>query len=280
MQIFREIPPLKAFLVENRRLGHSIGFVPTMGALHEGHLSIIRASGKENPVTVCSIFINPAQFNNQADLEKYPRTLETDISFLEKAGCDVLFCPEVSIMYGSESVIQFDFGQLDKVMEGKFRPGHFSGVALVVSKLFHIVEPDIAYLGQKDWQQFAIVRKLTEDLKFNLQLKWVPTVREENGLAMSSRNMRLTSAQKEKASIICHSLNEARLLLKKNIPIAEVKNKITSLFQNDPEIKLEYFEVADSENLMPLIHVEQSAAPILCMAVYVGEIRLIDNMFL
>lgn len=268
-------------MAEKKLLGNSIGFVPTMGALHKGHLSIIRSSINENTVTICSIFVNPTQFNNPKDLEKYPRTLEIDTTLLEKVGCDALFCPEVKMMYGDETVIQFDFGDLGKVMEGKFRPGHFSGVALVVSKLFHIVEPDIAYFGQKDWQQFAIIRKLTQDLKFNVKLKSIPTVRDPNGLAMSSRNMRLTTHQKEKAAILFNSLNQACSLLKKGTSITEVKkNYVEPLFQNDQEIKLEYFEVVDSENLTLLNNVEESEMPILCIAAFVGEVRLIDNMFL
>jgi pantoate--beta-alanine ligase len=281
MQIFREIHLLKAFLAEKRLQGNSIGFVPTMGALHEGHLSIVRSSINENSVTVCSIFVNPTQFNNQKDLEKYPRTIETDTKLLEKVGCDALFCPDVETMYSAKNVIQFDFGHLDKVMEGKFRPGHFSGVALIVSKLFHIVEPDIAYFGQKDWQQFAIIRRLTQDLNFNVKLKSIPTVREQNGLAMSSRNMRLTEKQKEKALILYHTLQKAQLLLKKGTPITEVKkNYVEPLFQKDTEIKLEYFELVDSENLTSLNNVQESGTPILCMAAFVGEVRLIDNMFL
>jgi pantoate--beta-alanine ligase len=280
MQIFREIHLLKAFLAEKRLLGNSIGFVPTMGALHEGHLSIIRSSINENSITVCSIFVNPTQFNNSKDLEKYPRTLDTDTELLEKAGCDILFCPEIEVMYGDESVIKFDFGDLDKVMEGKFRPGHFSGVALVVSKLFHIVEPDIAYFGQKDWQQFAIIRKLTQDLKFNVKLKDIPTMREPNGLAMSSRNMRLSDDQKEKATILYKALSQGKALLKSGSSITQVKHTIEVLFQHEPEIKLEYFEVVDSENLTLLNNVEESETPIVCMAAFVGGVRLIDNMFL
>jgi len=280
MQIFSEIPPLKAFLVEKRLSRQSIGFVPTMGALHEGHLSIVRSSRNKNSVTICSIFVNPTQFNSPQDLEKYPRTLERDIELLKEAGCDALFCPEVKTMYGSESHTHFNFGHLDTVMEGKFRPGHFSGVALIVSKLFHIVEPDVAYFGQKDWQQFAIIRQLTQDLQFNVTLKCISTIREPNGLAMSSRNMRLTPDQKEKAVILYSSLQEARVLLKNGMPVADVKHRITQLFQKDPEIKLEYFEVVDSENLKSLNHVEESITPILCMASFVGDVRLIDNLFL
>ena len=281
MQIFREIDPLKAFLVEKRMHAQTIGFVATMGALHEGHLELIRNSQNENSTTICSIFVNPSQFNNPADLLKYPRTLESDIQKLEKVGCDALFCPEVETMYGAQqSFVKFDFGYLDKVMEGEFRPGHFSGVALVVSKLFHIVEPDVAYFGQKDWQQFAVIKQLVRDLKFNVRLKSVPTLREASGLAMSSSNERLTAEQREKAAIINGVLKEAIRQLKNGKSVSYIKEDAKAKLVQDPEIRLEYLEVADSENLKPLNSVSESDKPIICIAAFVGEVRLIDNMFL
>lgn len=280
MQIFKEIGPLKAFLVEKRNQGKTIGFVATMGALHEGHLELIRNSQNDNPVTICSVFVNPSQFNNPADLQKYPRTLEADIEKLEKSGCDALFCPEVETIYEGESLLRFDFGHLDKVMEGEFRPGHFSGVALVVSKLFNIVEPDVAYFGQKDWQQFAIIQQLTRELKFNLKLKSIPTFREADGLAMSSRNARLTSEIRGKANVIYRALNSATEQLKKGTSIHDVKTKVKKTIEADPNFKVEYVEVADSENLKPLNNVTESARPIICIAVFAGEVRLIDNMLL
>lgn len=278
MQIFREIHPLKAILVEKRLSGRTIGFVPTMGALHQGHLSLIQTSLNENNLTVCSIFVNPAQFNNAADLQNYPRTLEKDIQLLEKTGCDILFCPEASEMYGSEPIIHFDFGQLDKTMEGQFRPGHFSGVALVVSKLFHIVEPTIAYFGQKDWQQFAIIRQLVKELHFNVTLKSIPIIRESDGLAMSSRNMRLTYEQRIRATILFQVLNESNDLLRNGESIAHVKNFVKKRLESSPGISLDYFEVADCENLKLLNNVEESVSPILCIAAFVGDVRLIDNL--
>jgi pantoate--beta-alanine ligase len=259
--------------------GRTIGFVPTMGALHEGHLSLIHASRNETSITVCSIFVNPAQFNNPSDLQKYPRTLEKDIQMLENAGCDVLFCPEADEIYTSQHIVQFDFGQLDKVMEGQFRPGHFSGVALVVSKLLHIVEPTVAYFGQKDWQQFAIIRQLVKDLSFNVILKNVPIIRESDGLAMSSRNMRLTIDQRKRASILFVTLNESSDLLRKGNSISQVKDFVKKRLVSSPDIRLEYFEVADSENLKLLNNVEESVSPILCIAAFVGDVRLIDNLF-
>lgn len=279
MQIFREIHPLKAFLVEKRLSGRTIGFVPTMGALHEGHLSLIHSSRNENSITVCSIFVNPAQFNNPSDLQKYPRTLEKDIQLLQSVGCDVLFCPEAGEMYASQHIVHFDFGELDKTMEGQFRPGHFSGVALVVSKLFHIIEPTVAYFGQKDWQQFAIIRQLVKDLSFNVILKSAPIIRESDGLAMSSRNTRLTNDQRKRAVVLFEVLNESIDLLRKRNSISQVKDFVKKRLEGSPDIKLEYFEVADSENLKLLNNVEESVSPILCIAAFVGDVRLIDNLF-
>jgi pantoate--beta-alanine ligase len=279
MQIFKEIDLLKAFLVEKRTQGKTIGFVATMGALHEGHLELIRNSQNGNSVTVCSIFVNPSQFNNPADLQKYPRTLESDIAKLEQAGCDALFCPEVEAMYEGQSLLKFDFGHLDKVMEGEFRPGHFSGVALVVSKLFNIIEPDVAYFGQKDWQQFAIIRQLTRELKFNLKLKSIPTFRETDGLAMSSRNARLTPELRNRAGVIYRALKSAMEQLKNGVAIQQVKDAVRKTIDADPDFKVEYVEVADAENLKPLNNVTESARAIICIAVFAGEVRLIDNMF-
>jgi len=280
MEIFKHIAPLKAFLQSKKQQGNSIGLVPTMGALHNGHLSLIKASKLQNDVTVCSIFVNPTQFNNAGDLNNYPRTLDKDIAALEKVECDVIFSPEVSEIYPQPASIKFDFGQLDKVMEGKFRPGHFSGVALVVSKFFNIVEPDHAYFGQKDWQQFAIIRQMVDELKFNLVLHSEPTSRESDGLAMSSRNLRLSAEQRAHATVFHQALLTARQELIKGTAIETVKNKVKEIVEKKPEVKLEYIEVADSKNLNLLENVTASDQPILCIAGYVGEIRLIDNMFI
>jgi len=280
MQIYREIHPFKAFLVENRPWGRTVGLVPTMGALHDGHLALIRESKLNNDITICSIFVNPAQFNNPSDLQKYPRTLEKDIQLLESIHCDVLFCPEAAEMYNSIYLTHFDFGHLDKTMEGQFRPGHFSGVALIVSKLFHIVEPDVAYFGQKDWQQFAIIRQLVKDLSFNVTLKSVPIIRESDGLALSSRNARLSPDQRKQAIVLFNALKKACALLQSDKSISDVKGIIKQYVEKCQDIKLEYFEVADSENLTLLNNVEESVSPILCIAAFVGDIRLIDNMFL
>lgn len=280
MEIFNEIAPLKAFLKAKKQSLNSIGLVPTMGALHRGHISLINASKAENDITVCSIFVNPAQFNNPNDLQRYPRTLDKDTLLLEKVECDAIFCPDSAEMYQQSPTIKFDFGHLDKVMEGRFRPGHFSGVALVVSKLFNIVEPHHAYFGQKDWQQYAIIRQLVDELNYNLTLHSVATSREPDGLAMSSRNLRLTENQRKKAIVFYEALSKAKHALTDGDGIDKVKSLVREIVEKDAEIKLEYFELADSKNLNLLENVKASSQPIMCIAGFVGEIRLIDNMFL
>lgn len=280
MQIFKQIAPLKAFLKDLKCQPKSIGLVPTMGALHPGHIALFKACKSENDVTVGSIFVNPVQFNNPNDLLKYPRNLEKDIALLETVGCDVLFSPDVPEMYPVESTLTLDFGALDKVMEGQFRPGHFSGVGLVVSKLFNIVQPDRAYFGQKDWQQFAVIRKLINEFSFDVTLRSVPTLREDDGLALSSRNFRLTAEQRKKAIVFYQGLSAAKAALKEGQALATVRKKVQESVEIFPDVRLEYFELADSQNLNALQNVEQSERPILCIAGYVGEIRLIDNMFL
>jgi pantoate--beta-alanine ligase len=277
MQIFKEITSLKLHLQQKKKEGFSVGLVPTMGALHEGHLSLIRASKAATDVTVCSLYVNPTQFNNQTDLEKYPRTLEKDSAMLESAGCDVLFAPDNNSMYERPGIIHFDFGQLDKVLEGKFRPGHFSGVATVVSKLFHIVDPDHAFFGQKDYQQLQIVSRLVEELKFNVSLHGVPIVREASGLAMSSRNQRLSDEEKNRAIVLNKSLSEAREKLLAGKPWIEVQKDIINKFYKD--LQLEYFELANRDDLTNTTNVDINKG-ILLTACIVGPVRLIDNMLI
>jgi pantoate--beta-alanine ligase len=277
MQIFKEIEPLKQHLQHKKKAGFSIGLVPTMGALHEGHVALIKASKTATGVTVCSLFVNPTQFNSPADLEKYPRTIEKDIAMLETAGCDVLFVPETATMYERPGVLRFDFGDLDKVLEGKFRPGHFNGVAIVVSKLFHIVDPDEAFFGQKDYQQFQIVSKLVDELKFNIKLHGVPIVREASGLAMSSRNLRLTDEQKKTALILHESLLDARKRLLAGKSWDEIQNDITEKIKKTKDLQLEYFELAHRDDLTQKNNVDITKGIILT-ACFVGGVRLIDNM--
>jgi pantoate--beta-alanine ligase len=276
MHIFKEIEPLRAFLNQKRSHQH-IGLVPTMGALHSGHVSLLRAARQETDLTVCSIYVNPAQFNNLSDLEKYPRTIEKDLTLLEHNSCDVVFAPENKEMYPSASTIHFDFGQLDKAMEGKFRPGHFSGVALVVSKLFNIVLPHYAYFGQKDFQQFKIIERLVQELKFNLKLRCMPILREADGLAMSSRNQRLNNHQRKQALVFHESLILSKALLAKGEKLSFVREQINSKCE-EVGVKLEYLELVDEENLNPVEIV--TGKTVLLIAGYVGEVRLIDNILI
>lgn len=280
MKIFNEIGPFWTYLKEIKATGRTIGLVPTMGALHKGHISLLEESKKANEITICTIYVNPAQFNNVTDLQKYPRTLEQDVKMLENAHCDVLLCPSDAEMYGETSILKFDFGHLDKVMEGEFRPGHFSGVALVVSKLFHLCEPDRAYFGQKDWQQLSIIKRLVSELKFNIGIVCVPIMREADGLAMSSRNQRLTPEVRQQAPAIYKALNRAVALLRSGENIDTVKNSARAAIEEQPQLKVEYFEVADPVNLTPLKSVDKTTEAIIFVAVFAGDVRLIDNMIL
>lgn len=278
MHIFQEIRPLKAFLEKTRRDSKTIGFVPTMGALHPGHLSLIQASQKDNQKTICSIYVNPTQFNNAQDLAKYPRTLEQDIELLRQQGCDALFCPNNAEMYAADSTLKFDFGYLNTELEGRYRPGHFSGVALVVSKLFNIVRPDVAYFGQKDFQQFKIIERLVSELKFEIALQCMPIVREEDGLAMSSRNARLNLEERKKAAQLYQALLFAKEGLGNNKPMSDIRSQVEARFNAVGGIRLEYLALADATNLLPIENVEGKS--ILLIAAYVGEVRLIDNLLL
>ncbi len=278
MDIFSQIGPLRAFLDQKKSVVKSVGFVPTMGALHEGHLALIKESRKENTITVCSIYVNPTQFNNPDDLAKYPRTIERDIDMLKLVGCDVLFHPSNDEIYPENSIIAFDFGSLEQIMEGKFRPGHFSGVAKVVSKLFNIVQPHIAYFGQKDFQQFKIVENLVQELKFNVQLRCVPIQREKDGLAMSSRNRRLSDEQRQNALVFYQSLQLAKKLLEQGLSLSLIKEEVKKYCESKPGVSLEYLELAEATNFVQTESVKTNA--ILLIAGHVGEVRLIDNLLL
>ena len=278
MEIFYEIKPLRAFLKAKQRQQFTIGLVPTMGALHEGHLELIRTSRSQNDITICSIYVNPTQFNNAVDLEKYPRTLASDKEKLEKAGCDLIFAPSNEEMYQRKSEIGFDVGEIGSVLEGEFRPGHFNGVAQVVCKLFNIIQPSRAYFGQKDFQQYKVIEKLVDELQFDIQLTSVPIFRERSGLAMSSRNQRLNENEKEKATVFYQSLLVASELLKKGEQFITVKNKVRQMCESTPNVKLEYIEWVDTKNLKPVQNV--LAGSVLLIAGYVGEVRLIDNLLL
>jgi len=266
-------------LREKRRLGRSIGLVPTMGALHDGHLSLLKASVEENDISVVSIFVNPTQFNNQEDFEKYPLHIEEDLEKLSKNKCDVVFLPDQGEIYRDKTRLKFHFGSLEKVMEGKFRPGHFNGVAIIVSKLFNIIQPDTAYFGQKDLQQFTIIKLLNEQLDFGIKLRCMPIMREPNGLAMSSRNLRLSSAGIETASIIYKIINKSAELLLTGNSISNVKSFVENEFKNS-EARLEYFEIVSLIDMKSIRKIKSGEECALCIAAYVEDVRLIDNTLL
>ena len=276
MIVVKTISELRVEL--SRHQSRTIGFVPTMGALHQGHISLINECILKSEISVCSIFVNPTQFNNEEDLAKYPKTIKADIALLESAGCDILFLPTVEEIYPSKAKVQFDFGKLERVMEGQFRPGHFSGVALVVSKLFNIVKPNLAFFGKKDFQQLAIIKQLVKDLSFDIKIIGCDTVREESGLAMSSRNQRLNEVEKKEAAKIYQSLLLAKNLLKSK-SIKTVLKEI-HLFYHQTKMKLEYFEIVDSDSLQPIENVNQTKNITICAAAYLGKVRLIDNISL
>ncbi|WP_445201876.1 pantoate--beta-alanine ligase [Tenuifilum sp.] len=272
-----KISDLKTMLQGFRSEGKSIGFVPTMGALHKGHVSLVERSVAENDITVVSIFVNPTQFNDKNDLKNYPRMPEKDIAMLEAAGVNVVFMPTESEIYPEPDTRVFDFGMLDKVMEGKFRPGHFNGVAQVVSKLFDIVEPHRAYFGQKDYQQLAIIRAMVRMLGYRIEIVGCPIVREPDGLAMSSRNLLLTPEHRKSAPLIYQTLAEARNKTNE-LSVKEMIDWVVNGINSDPNLKVEYFELADADSLLPVQGWDHPNGIVGCIAVWAGNIRLIDNM--
>ncbi|MGM0579572.1 MAG: pantoate--beta-alanine ligase [Bacteroidota bacterium] len=273
------IAEIQALISKFKSEGKKIGFVPTMGALHQGHLSLVAAAKEKADIVVCSIYVNPTQFNNQDDLKQYPRNIEMDKDLLGENGCDVLFLPSDEVMYAGRNTIKFNFGDLDKVMEGKYRPGHFSGVALIVSKFFNIVLPNFAFFGQKDLQQLTIIKKLVEELFFNLEIITVPIKREPHGLAMSSRNERLSKIDREEAKIFYEALTEAKIILKESQSGEAAKEKVKSLFNNH-KAQLEYFEIVSDKDLLSKTENYFEPDTVLCIAGFMGSVRLIDNMYL
>ncbi len=279
MKQFSLIAGIRKELGKKANKGKSVGFVPTMGALHKGHLELVRRSVAENDITVCSIFVNPTQFNNKKDLELYPRNLQNDMKMLEDSGCDMVFTPEVSEMYpqGEEKVLDIDFGFLERTMEGKFRPGHFKGVATVVKKLFDIVEPHRAYFGMKDYQQLLIIRQLVEKLKIPVQIIPCPIVREADGLAMSSRNLRLTIGERTIAPHVFEVLDQARQKAG-TMSVKELKKWTIKKIGENPELKVEYVEIVYSDTLIPVEKWDKKSNILALTAVYLGGVRLIDNL--
>ena len=278
MILVRTVSELKSVLKSSGKAG-SVGFVPTMGALHKGHLSLVQKAVEENPVVVVSIFVNPTQFNDSKDLDRYPRTLDADMNLLETTGCEIVFAPEVAEIYPEPDTRKFDFGQLDKVMEGKHRPGHFNGVAQVVSKLFDLVQPQKAYFGLKDFQQLAIIKNMVKQLNLPVEIVPCPIVREESGLAMSSRNELLTTGERENAATISKTLFKAKEL-KTGKTVSELEKWVTETINKNPFLKVEYAEIVDDTGLQPVKNWNEPSVKVLCVAVFCGKIRLIDNIVL
>lgn len=277
MLIFTKIHDLRAFLNTARNKGQSIGFVPTMGALHRGHISLIEQSKKKCDLTVCSVFVNPTQFNDKKDLERYPRTPQKDAEILENGGCNVLFLPSVAEIYPKADVVSFDFGNLDKVLEGKYREGHFNGVAQVVKRFFEIVGPDKAFFGSKDYQQVMIVKKLVKLMRSEIEIVPCPVLREPDGLAMSSRNTLLTDEERKTASVIPRLMQMAsQIIPEKGINVAKsvVEQELAAL-QN---VRLDYFEVCNVNTLELLEKYTGDEKAIALIALFIGKIRLIDNL--
>lgn len=277
MKIVSNIKELKRYLDENKKDNKRIGFVPTMGALHKGHLSLVDRCVKDNDVCVVSVFVNPTQFNDKQDLDTYPRTLEADCALLEPAGCDYVFAPSAEEMYPEPDTRTFDFGTVSQVMEGAKRPGHFNGVAQVVSKLFYIVEPDNAYFGEKDFQQIAVIRAMVKQLDIPVTINACPIIREADDLALSSRNTRLTSVQRQKAPLIARTLKESVTFADRK-SVEEVVDYVVNTINNDPVMEVEYYEVVNGNTLESIRDWSDADYVVGCVTVYCGEVRLIDNI--
>ena len=277
MIVVETVAELRALLAAARAEGKSVGLVPTMGALHEGHASLVKRSVEENEVTVVSVFVNPTQFNDKGDLERYPRTLEADCALLSALGVNYVFAPSVEEVYPEPDTRVFDFTPLDKVMEGIYRPGHFNGVAQIVSKLFMYVEPDRAYFGEKDFQQLAIIREMVRQEGFKLEIVGCPIVREADGLALSSRNALLTPEQRHTALAISKSLF-ASVDYAKEHTLPETKQMVEEAIAATEGLELEYYEVVDGNTLQPVSAWDEADYIVGCITVYCGKVRLIDNI--
>lgn len=277
MKVVSTVKELKALLDSYRSEGNSIALVPTMGALHAGHASLVERAVRENDVAVVSVFVNPTQFNDKNDLKNYPRTLEADCALLERVGASIAFAPSVEEMYPSEDTRQFSFEPLDTVMEGACRPGHFNGVAQIVSKLFYAVEPDVAYFGEKDFQQLAIIREMVRQLALPVEIAGCPIVREKDGLAMSSRNTLLSAEERERALAISRTLFSS-LDYAKEHSLAETKAFVEECIDNTAGLDLEYFQIVDGNSLQEIKEWGDSSYVVGCIALFCGKIRLIDNI--
>lgn len=277
MQIIKTIAQLQEELSQARNAGRKIGLVPTMGALHDGHASLVRRSVKENDVTVVSIFLNPTQFNDSKDLERYPRTLDNDCKILEQCGAQIAFAPSVAEIYPVPDTRTFSYPPTDSVMEGARRPGHFNGVCQIVSKLFQMTNPDRAYFGEKDFQQIAVIRRMVQDLGFKIEIIPCPVIREESGLAMSSRNTLLSAEEKITAANIYRILKESKT---QGLPLKKTEEWVVSHINAIDELEVEYYSIVDGKTLSELHDWEDSDDIVGCITVYCGKtpIRLIDHI--
>ncbi|WP_073091470.1 pantoate--beta-alanine ligase [Cyclobacterium lianum] len=278
MEKVETIPAVRQQIKRLKSQGKSIGLVPTMGALHRGHVELIRAAKKVSDITVVSIFVNPIQFNNPEDLFKYPRTLARDLELLAEEGVDLVFVPDEKEIYPESVITEFDFGPMEQIMEGKFRPGHFNGVAIVVAKLFHILLPDRAFFGQKDLQQVAIIRRLTADLSMDTRIRMIPTVRDEDGLALSSRNLRLSEKGRTTAPRLYQALRRCETELLNGGDWFTVRNKVIQEELSPAGIQTEYLELVELKRFS-LLHKQSNGVPFaICIAANIENIRLIDNL--
>ena len=277
MKVVHTIKGLQEELSALRQQGKSVGLVPTMGALHAGHASLVKRCVAENQVTVVSDFVNPTQFNDLNDLKKYPRTLDADCQLLDACGASFVFAPSVEEIYPEPDTRHFSYAPLDTVMEGAFRPGHFNGVCQIVSKLFDIVKPDRAYFGEKDFQQLAIIREMVKQMKFPLEIVGCPIVREADGLALSSRNSRLNDEERKNALNISKTLFESRNFAASH-SVAETKQFVEEAINQAPGLRLEYFELVDGRTLQSIQNWDDTDYAVGCITVFCGEVRLIDNI--
>lgn len=272
---------LQETLENHRVLGKTVGFVPTMGALHMGHLSLLQQAKSENDIVVCSIFVNPTQFNDPKDLDKYPRPIENDVILLQSVNCDILFLPEVNEMYGNNEEWAHSFGEIETLWEGAMRPGHFKGVAQIVYKLLKLVHPNKSYFGQKDYQQTVIVKKLCKDFSLTTEIIVCKVIREENGLAMSSRNIRLSENERHDASKIYEALISSKLLVQQKVyNIAYIIEQATAKLLEINNVTLEYISIVDAENMSEVSEINANSKQLMIIALRIGNTRLIDNMFI
>ena len=279
MKVVTTKKELISYINDFRKKGKTIGLVPTMGALHEGHLSLVRECKKNTDITVVSIFVNPTQFNDPEDLKRYPRTPEQDISLLNTVDCDLVFLPTVEEIYPEKDIRKFNFGYLENIMEGARRPGHFNGVGQVVSRLFDIVTPDKAFFGMKDFQQIAIIKNMVQQLNYKIDIVSCPIIREASGLALISRNMLLDEEHKKNAPHIYATLKKARNLVAQ-MSVDDLKKWITDQIDSNPYLKTEYVEIVDNTTLQIIQNWNEKNDRVVCVAVHAGKIRLIDNIVL